>query len=123
MQPRSRSLLDRIAEIKWFSLAGTPPRVSSVSHVQTWSEALDCCTSNEWSDIQESAGNSLSRFLHENARKRFQAWNRKVDEIKPLVDRLSDRKLEDAMKGFGLETLARESCENSWDDIHLFVSA
>lgn len=76
-----QSFLDSLNTIKWFNQCGEPLTLTvplPVQPIATWGDAIDACSKPEWENTTLEASNILTAFLHQNARSRYQDWNKTV---------------------------------------------
>jgi hypothetical protein len=96
MAPETKELLQKLDEAEWFASVGQPLDEglrASVIAVASWSEAIACCASDEWSNFALEQRNLLTMFLHTHALERYRRWNHLVVAVKDVVNPLIERKL------------------------------
>jgi len=94
MKPNTNELLLRLEKTDWFCNAGRPVETSSeVAQVKTWTEALEVYATQASDDARLEAKNELTVYLDKHHRDGLSLWNHKIDELRPLVIKLMDKKL------------------------------
>lgn len=94
MKPNTNELLLRLETVDWFCNAGQPLELTpEVIQVKTWAEALEVCATQGARDARLEAQNELTVQLSARYGAVYKLWNTKVSELKPLVLKLTDKKL------------------------------
>ena len=106
MHSRTIEMLDRLEEASWFSRVGMD-KGAGIPVVASWPEAIECCRSFEWEDVQLEASNQFCECLAERSRDRFQLWNETVREVNKAIGPLVDRKIATTVRENGLPKLFR----------------
>lgn len=89
----TRALLAQLETVDWFSNAGMPMDAGpDVQPVSGWTEAIEVCSSQRSEDARLEAQNELTVQLHTGHREAYQAWNSKVQALKPYVVKLIQTK-------------------------------
>lgn len=119
MKPKTERLLDALDRTAWFSTVGQAPPESlrgTVVPVASWAEAVECCSSDEWSNFTLEQQNSLTMHLHTHARDRYRNWNDIVDSVKAVSTPLLERWLAPALAALGsAEAQASVVAAAEWD--------
>jgi len=92
MKPNTRELLQRLEAADWFYNCGHPLDSSlDAVHINTWKEALAVWTTQASDDARIESQNELTVTLSKH--QGLSGWNLTVQELKPLVVGLTERKL------------------------------
>jgi hypothetical protein len=97
----------RLRAINWFSRCGEPLSLDlsmEIEQVRSWRDAIESCKDSVWENVQLEAHNQLTVWLYQHDRKKYQEWNKLVDQHKAaVVKKLTEEKWVPYQRRHGLE--------------------
>lgn len=94
MKPNTKELLINLERMDWFCNAGKALEATpDVQPLQGWSQAMEVCPAQPSKDARLEASNELSGRLSVYHNEAYSLWNTKVEELKPLIEKLVHGKL------------------------------
>jgi hypothetical protein len=107
----------RLRPIEWFSQVGDPMSLDlsmPTEQVSSWPEAVGWCTDGVWQNVELSAQNQLTLWLHQHDHENYQKWNELVVQYKAaVVQPLTEEKLAPYQQARGLNSAVVSSVQ--WD--------
>jgi hypothetical protein len=107
VHPRTVAALEELEKASWFSRVGIDEGFGTAV-VATWPEAMDCCDSSAWDDLQLEALNQYRVCIARRSRERLQLWNDTVDEVKKISRPLVDRKIATVVREHALPEIIQD---------------
>lgn len=126
MKSATNELLQRLEQTAWFLSAGKPVQAyaEEVQFLPGWPQAVEIYTSQTSEDASLEARNALTVQLSTHYHQADQGWNAKVDEIKPVVERLIRSKLAAPEVATQIPSEARKALTDAilWDLLALCMA-
>jgi hypothetical protein len=112
MHRRTLAVLEELQKAHWFSRVGVPDTSLAIV-LSSWQEAIACCSSIEWENLQLEASGDNHVAVMRRSKEREAKWNDIVNELKKTTIPLVRNKIEPVVRQHGLPKVFGDSVE--WD--------
>ncbi len=120
LHTRTTATLEQLGAAHWFRAVGTRDTEAAIV-LSSWDEAIESCSSLEWENLLLEAANRYRAQVAKRDPNRFQEWNARVDELKPLTIALVSTKTRAVVEENDLPRAFTDTVQ--WDILHLCLEA
>jgi hypothetical protein len=120
MHPRTVATLEELEKADWFSCAGVHD-TTTVKVLVSWKQAIKSCGSAGWEDLCLEAANQYRERLLERSKKRFNQWNKIVNQVKNITTLFVKHKIDTIVRDHGFPSVFEATVQ--WDILHVCMEA
>ncbi|MEK4361502.1 hypothetical protein MKX68_03180 [Paenibacillus sp. FSL M8-0212] len=116
----NQEIIKILSNIQWFNKCGMRDYQSkTVIYTNSWVEASEHYSSQEWEETTLKARNQLTLYLYNHFLKEYLDWNTLVKEAKIIINKMLSEQLNRTQNEFQLDDVFSECVR--WDILNIIM--